>query len=193
MKRVMLLPLAAAFVLSAFSSSAQVVPAKKEETKAKVKTRNVKMKVKGDLSAIALPYEAGYSSQFITGDPAYSKLVLDLWKDFDNNTFERNASAFVDTVVMMMADGTFLRGLQQVTDAAKTYRSSLASMASTLDAVMSVHSIDRDEDWVLVWGTTTETDKSGHAKKLLLHEAWRIDKDGKVNYMMQYARTEPKF
>lgn len=193
MKRAFLLSLAAAFLLTAFSASAQVTPAKNEETKAKIKTQNVKMKVKGNLSAIPLPYEVGYSSQFMPGDPAYSKLVLDIWKDFDNNTFDRNAGAFADTVVMMMSDGTTMRGLKQVLDAAKTYRSSLGAVQSTIDAVMSSHSIDKDEDWVLVWGKTKETDKNGHTKTALLHEAWRIDKDGKINYMVQFARAEPKF
>jgi hypothetical protein len=192
MKQLILLSLTAILLLATTNVSAQATPAKRSETKTKVKTQNLKMKVKGDLDAVPMPYPIGYSSQFITGDPAYAKTVLELWKDFDNNTFDRTASAFADTVVMMLTDGTVLRGLPAMMDAMKTYRSSLLSVESTIDAVLSTHSIDRDEDWVLVWGTTKETDKSGTTKTMLLHEAWRLDKDGKVNYMMQYTRAEAK-
>jgi hypothetical protein len=192
MKRAFLLSLAAAFLVNVFSASAQVAPAKKEETKAKVKTQNVKMKVKGNLSAVPLPYSVEYSSQFIMGDPAHAKTVLDLWKDFDNNTFDRNPGAFADTVTINLADGTRLQGLQQVMDGAKTYRSALAAMESAVSAVMSVHSIDRDENWVLVWGESTETDKNGQKKTTALHEAWRLNKDGKVDLMLQYTHAAPK-
>lgn len=192
MKRLLILSLTTVFLLSALFASAQVTSAKNEETKAKVKTQNVKMKVKGNLSAIPLPYQIGYSSQFIIGDPAYSKLVLDLWKDFDNNTFDRNPGAFADTVAMRMTNGNWLRGFKEVVDGAKTYRSSLASAESTIDAVTSLHSIDRDEDWVLVWGTTKETTKSGDPRNVPLHELWRINKDGKVDLMMQFTHGESK-
>lgn len=192
MKRAFILPLAAAFLLASLSSYAQVIPAKNEETKAKVKTKNVKMKVKGNLNAVPLPYPIQYSSQFMPGDPAYSRLVLDMWKDYDNNTLDRNPGAFADTVVMYFADGASLKGVQEVMEAGKASRASLASVQQTVDAVMSVHSIDKNEDWVLVWGAAKETDKSGNAKTVPLHELWRINKDGRVDLVLQYTHAEPK-
>lgn len=174
-------------------ANAQVTPVKQSDTKAKVKTQNLKMKVKGDMEAIPLPYAVNYSSKFVSGDPAHAKTVLDLWKDFDNNTFDRNAAAFADTAIMQLTDGTVVRGAEAMIDGAKAYRSSLASVNSTVDAVLSTRSIDRDEDWVLVWGTTVETDKAGKTKTMLLHEAWRLNKDGKVDFMMQFSRAEPRF
>lgn len=192
MKRAIILPLSTAFVLLSLLASAQTMPARKEETKAKVKTQTVKMKVKGDLNAVPLPYPVTYSSQFMPGDPAYAKTVLDIWKDFENNTLDNSAGHFADTIVIYSADGTVLRGLQNAMDGAKTYRSSMASLANTVDAVMSVHSIDKDEDWVLVWGNEKVTDKSGQSKTMPLHELWRINKDGKIDMVIQYTNVAPK-
>ncbi len=192
MKQFSRLALTAISLLFAGVGISQVTPAKRTETKTKVKTQNLKMKVKGDLDAVPLPYSVMYSSQFITGDPANAKKVLDLWKDFDNNTFDNHASDYADTAVIQFADGTVLRGQAAILDGSKTYRSSLALAESTISAVLSTHSIDKDEDWVLVWASTKETDKAGKSKTMLLHEAWRLNKDGKVDLVMQYSRTQPR-
>lgn len=192
MKRFVSLSLFAAFLLGSLAASSQAKQAANTETKAKVKTQNLKMKVKGNLSAVPLPYPVTYSSQFIMGDPSYSKMVLDLWKDFDNNEFNRSAALLADTVAFRMANGYWMKGAKEVVDGANTYRSSLASAESTVAAVLSLHSIDKDEDWVLVWGTTKETDKSGKTTSMPVHELWRINKAGKVDQMLQYTYTEAK-
>lgn len=58
-------------------------------TKQKFKDDNGKMKMKGQDRMMAYPYTAGYSSNFVIGNPANSKLVLNAWKDWENNTLDR--------------------------------------------------------------------------------------------------------
>lgn len=190
MKHLFFLPLLVTFSLLGTIASAQENQIKKTSVKSKVKAQNVKMKIKGDLEEVALPYPVSYSSKFVTGNPFYPKMVLDMWKDFDENTFDRNAGLYADTVVMRLANGMTLRGYKDVMETAKAYRGTLAAVESKIDAVMSVNSVDTDEDWVLVWGSSKETDKTGKTKEMILHEAWKINKDGKVAQMLQYAVSE---
>ncbi len=35
-------------------------------------------------------YTANYSSNFAIGNPAHSKMILDMWKDWDDNAFNRH-------------------------------------------------------------------------------------------------------
>src|SRR5690349_7753982 len=49
---------------------------------------------------VAYAYPIAYSSDFSIGDPKYAQTVLQLWKDYDNNSFDDHKDAFADSVTM---------------------------------------------------------------------------------------------
>jgi hypothetical protein len=137
------------------------------------------------MDKMSYPYMAGYSSDFTIGNPADAKKILELWKDFDNNTFDAH-DYFADTAVMYFPDGTMAKGKDSIMAGAKQFRSSMSSVTSTLDAWVPLKSVDRNENWVAVWGTETDTSPDGKVDKRDLHEIWRFNKDGKVDFMKQF-------
>ncbi len=137
---------------------------------------------------VSYPYPIGYSTQFEMGDPEKSKTILDLWKDFDNNTLDHAASSFADTVTMMLSGMETHTSRDSTIASTKAYRGSLGSVTSKVDVVMSVKSTDKNEDWVLVWGTEIHKSKKNITDSVYLHEIWRFNKDGKVDYMEQFSR-----
>jgi hypothetical protein len=52
---------------------------------------------------------------------------------------------------------------------------------------MPLRSVDKNEDWVALWGTETDTFADGKIQKRDIHEIWRINKDGKVDFMKQFT------
>ena len=155
--------------------------------KQKIKTQKVSTKEKDmQMDNMSFPYTANYSSDFKIGNPANSKMILELWKDFDDNAFDRH-DYFADTAVMFLPDGSVVRGKDSITAAAKRYRGALSSSTSTLDAWVPLKSVDRNENWVALWGTETDTSPDGKTQKTDLQEIWRINKDGKVDFMKQIA------
>ena len=159
---------------------------KMKEDKVKMKDDKTKMKAKGmEMANTSYPYTAGYSSNFRIGDPVNSKMILELWKDFDDNTFD-NHDYIADTAVMFFADGTMAKGKDSLLMGVKQYRGSLSNVSSTVDAWVPLRSVDRNENWVAIWGTGTSTDANGKVNKKDLHEIWRINKDGKVDFMKQF-------
>ncbi len=140
------------------------------------------------------PYKANYSSDFSMGNPQNSKIVLDLWKDWDDNAFDRH-DYMADTVVMFFPDGSMVKGKDSAMAGAKRYRGSMSSATGTIDAWMPLKSNDKNENWVAIWGTETDTFNDGKTQKRDLHEIWRINKNGKVDFMKQFASEhaeEPK-
>jgi hypothetical protein len=137
-------------------------------------------------SQSTLPYKASYSSDFKIGNPAYSKMILDLWKDWDDNTFDKH-DYFADTVVMYLPDSTVVRGKAENMAGAKKYRGSMTSAKSVIHAWVPLHSNDTKEDAVAIWGTETDTWPDGRVEKRDLHEVWWFNKDGKVSVMRQWA------
>lgn len=132
------------------------------------------------------PYEIHYSSKFEFADPEKSKMILELWKAFDNNNFDNVKDRFADTVMMKFPDMVMHASRDSIINATKAYRSTLLSVTSKVDVVMSVKSTDKNEDWVLVWGDEIHTDKKNKTDTVALHEVWALDKNGKVSFMQQY-------
>lgn len=137
------------------------------------------------------PYKAEYSSNFAIGNPAHSKMVLELWKDWDDNAFDRH-NYMADTVVMYFPDGSMVKGKDSAMAAAKQYRGSMKSAVSTIRAFISLKSVDRNENWVAVWGDETDTYPDGKTETKELQEIWRINKDGKVDFMKQFSSMPTK-
>ena len=159
------------------------------QQKVKMKEDKMKMKDKGmKMEAGSYPYKAGYSSNFRIGDPANSKMILELWKDFDDNTFD-NHDYIADAAVMLFADGSMSKGKDSLLAGVKQYRGSLTNVSSKLDAWIPLKSVDKNENWVALWGSETYTDASGKVENRDIQEIWRINKDGKVDFMKQFAAT----
>lgn len=137
------------------------------------------------------PYQPTYSSSFEIGDPAQARMVLELWKDYDENALDRHASWFADTAVIYLASGEVVRGLDSMLAGVKKYRSSIAKVKTTLHAWVSLRSTDRKENWVALWATEEDTSKDGTTTAVSLHEIWRINRAGKIDEIRQYAQEVP--
>jgi hypothetical protein len=133
------------------------------------------------------PYVAAYSSKFKMAEKSYAGEILALFKDYENNTIDKHADMIADTVTMVMANGTVIKGRANNLASIKKYRSSIKNLKFTLEAWMSLRSVDRDQIWVAIWATEDFTDKDGKQVTINLHEIWGFNGDGDVSIMRQYA------
>ena len=160
---------------------------KDKDDKIKMKDDNTKIKIKDkDGMDMAYPYTATYSSNFVMGNPAHSRMILNMWKDWDDNAFDRN-DFWADTIAIYLPDGTVMKGKSAAMEGAKKYRGGLASAKSTVHAWVPLRSTDKNENWVAIWGTEVDTWPDGKVETLELHEIWRINKDGKIDLMRQFT------
>jgi hypothetical protein len=77
-------------------------------------------------------------------------------------------------------------------EGAKKFRSGLTTVKSTVDAWVPLKSTDKNEDWVTIWGTETDTWPDGKIDTYNVHEVWRINKDGKIDLMRQFTSKMPQ-
>ncbi len=135
---------------------------------------------------VKAPYKANYSSSYRMGNPAYSAIILNLWKDWDDNQLKRH-DYFADTIKMWLPDSTVISGKANALEGASKFRSSMASASSVLHAWAPLHSIDKGDDMVCVWGSETDTYPDGRVDIRELHEVWWFNKAGKVSMMRQWV------
>ena len=203
MKKLFVLTLS--LLLLAYSSPAQQTKVKKEPGKQKTKTetpegKESKVKVEDDKMVIknegvgadlVYPYTAEYSSQFVPGTPAHARPVLELWKAWEAADLHRQAAALADTVMIDLADGQTARGKDSVLSVLRRQRSALTASKAVVEAWLPFRSLDRDESWVAVWAREEAADQSGKVSVTRYHEMWRINKDGKIDYLRRYAAPQP--
>ena len=133
-------------------------------------------------------YTPTYSGDFEIGDPKYAQTILDLWKDFDNNTFDNHKDAFADSVYLDFSGGDHFAGTRDsLISNMKAYRASLGTSTSTVIAWSTLKPKGKDETWVIVWGKEID-EKNGKKDSVNLNENWMFNKDGKISFMTQYAQ-----
>lgn len=153
----------------------------------------------GDSSTAAAPatsltyaYTPTYSADFEMGDPKYAQTVLDIWKDYDNNTFDNHKDAFADSVYLDFNDGNKFAGTRDsLISMIKGYRTSLGTATSSVDGWVTLKPKGKDETWVCIWGKEID-EKNGKKDSINLNENWLFNKDGKITYMTQYAQHYKK-
>ena len=148
---------------------------------------------KKETVAVTYPYNIDYSSSFEIGDAAQARMLLELWKDWDNNTLAMSGSKFADSVNLNFADGTNISGPKDsVIAISQRYRDMFSKVESSVSAVIPLKSTDKNENWVTVWGKEVYTDKKGKTDSSFLQETWRFNKEGKVDLLYQYrAKPQP--
>jgi hypothetical protein len=142
---------------------------------------------------LTYPYTADYSSDFEIGDAKNAQTLLQLYKDFDNNTLDNSKNSFAEVDTMIFADGNMYVGSRDSLIALATKsRGRMGSVVDSVHAWIPLRSKDRNEDWVVIWSREISTDAKGKKSVRELQETWRFDKNGKINLMYQYLQAPPK-
>jgi hypothetical protein len=143
---------------------------------------------KENMPAVTYPYEIGYSAQFEIGDVEQSKKILDIWKDFDNGDVTVHKDYFADSIELHFPDGSMMHNVKDsVLAVTNSWRKGYSEVKSYVDAIIPLRSIDKKENWVTVWGKEVHTMK-GKTDSVDLQETWRFNKDGKIDFLLQYKR-----
>jgi hypothetical protein len=137
------------------------------------------------------PYKVQATNVTI-GNPAYAQKVLWFWKYFDDNTLDKVNDLFADDVMAVFADGSTVKGKDNLMKACKTYRNSFASVSSEVAACVTLKSPDNPRiEVVSIWGVETDTAKDGTVTKVQLNEVWYFTKEGKVVQVYQMTAKFP--
>ena len=134
-------------------------------------------------------YKATYSSNWVMAGSSYSNKVLACWKDFENNTLDKHASFFADTLSVMFADSKAKKGKAENLADIKKFRGSLKNYKVSVRAWISMKSVDKGDNLVCIWGEESYTGSDGKKVDHGLHEVWVFNKDAKITTIVQFSRV----
>lgn len=142
---------------------------------------------------VTLPYKVLYSSSFEMGNPAYAAMILQgSWKDWENNTMGNMKSWIADTIVAFHSNNEMTTGADSLIARWTRGRAEYTTVIDSVHAVIPTYSTDKKENWVMVWAKEINTDTKGKIDTVELMETWRINKDGKADFLLQYDRHARK-
>jgi hypothetical protein len=138
--------------------------------------------------AVALPYTASYSSNFVLGKPADVLTVLNSYKAWQDNDMAALRATIGDSLTLIFASGhvSSATGDSSVKEA-KKYRDSLTKVEISFDAWTSNHSVDKNQDWVNVWYKEIDTHKNGKVDSAY-YEDDNLLKDGKIVWISSHEQ-----
>jgi hypothetical protein len=141
------------------------------------------------VKTIQSPYHIDYSSKFTIDDPKNAESLLAIWKAYDNGDLSVSKELFADTIEAYLSNGAVMRASRDSMLAGiQAVRNSFKTAVDRVSAITAVKSADRNEHWVLIWGTEIDTYKNGKIDSTDLQETWRFNEAGKANLVFQYKR-----
>jgi hypothetical protein len=155
---------------------------KADETAAKPEEKN-------EAVAIDYPYKAAYSSYFSIGDANHSKMVLDLYKMWEDGKVDDFKSLLADSVSIEFPDGNKFSNntVDSLINFAKQFRKTLSSVKLEFDGWTPVHSNDMKDDYVLVWYREYTTTMKGKVDSLRGHAYFQI-KNNKIRSWSEFEQ-----
>ncbi len=137
---------------------------------------------------LAYAYKATYSSDVtVPSKPELAKMVLTIWKMFENKQIDSLKKYYADTVTYNNSDGLHFYGSSdELLDYARKDVEGLDSLRFDISMWQSLHLNDKNEDWVYIWAAERRYEKNGKADTSLIHEQWKVE-NGKVSYFNQYV------
>ena len=127
------------------------------------------------------------------GNPAYSNIVLRVWKDFENNSMDNSRAYFADNVVGHSSNGDVITGKENMFKTSNDYRNSFKDVKFKIIACTTLKSPgDGDHEIVMIWAESNYTTQDGTIQKVNEQEAWYFNKQGKIDQFYQFAALAPK-
>lgn len=138
--------------------------------------------------SIVMPYEATYSSDFSMGKPELVKVVLDMYKAVEENRMEDLGKYYADSVIRYnFAQKQIVLTRDEMVKLATDFRAQFKEFSETPLAFTSLHSNDRNEDWVITWIKEKVVYNNGKVDSTTYQENWRF-RDGKIYMVDSYAK-----
>ena len=142
---------------------------------------------------LTYPFKAQYSSDLtVPSRPEYAQRVLTVWKMYEQKQIDAMKPYYADTVTYDDANGNHFHGpAEGLLEIAKKEMDKMDSLRFDISMWESVHSNDKNEDWVNIWCRERAYPKAGKPDTALMFEKWMI-KDGRIYYFNQYYAKLPK-
>nr|MCU0386728.1 nuclear transport factor 2 family protein [Flavihumibacter sp.] len=117
------------------------------------------------------------------GDPQLAGTIANLYQAWDSDSPTDMASYLADSTVFDWPNGVRVSTNKETVEAVlRKWRNTYSSTTNTPFSLISLHNIDRNQDWVIAWVWNKWQTKDGKKDSMLVCDNWLL-KNGKVVYL----------
>jgi hypothetical protein len=155
--------------------------------------KNAAQKAEAKTDSVTMPYKASYSSSFTISDNVKNEqLVLQSYKDWQDNKISNAPAYFADTVQLDFSDGSkYKMRRDSMVKVFQRIRDSLSSSKIDVVTTINLHSTDKNQDWVSVWYKQTDTYKNGKIDSSFFNDVNNVV-NGKIVYVSSFRQVLKK-
>lgn len=127
------------------------------------------------------------------GDPANTKMVLDMYHAWDSNDAAAVAGFFADSAVLDMPNTPRrVFNKENVYEKFGRARKQYTNTSHQILSAISLHNDDNNDDWVQILAYNKWTYQDGGRDSMLYYDNWRL-KNGKIDYLitLEQAPSRP--
>lgn len=126
------------------------------------------------------------------GDPQNTKIILDMYRAWDDNNPAAVASFYADSARMDLPGGTRITlGNKDIYAYLKKARALYGATYNQIISAYALHNEDKNGDWVMVMTYNKWEYDDGSKDSTLYLDNWRV-KDGKIVYLNSLEQTPSK-
>jgi hypothetical protein len=128
-----------------------------------------------------VPYKAVYTS-WVPGDANNIKIALDMYKNWDDKKMDLVEHVFADSATFDDPSGHRSSVVRpHLIDSLKKWRAYSDTSYSSIVTAISIHSPDKNEDWVCIWAMN-HWSRKGKLDSSFSNDNWQF-KNGKIVYL----------
>jgi hypothetical protein len=131
-------------------------------------------------------YTSNYSNQWEKGNASYSKTAMSFLKDFETDNFSQNELLAEDAIEFHFMGVNDVFDKAKVIAKLKELRAPLKNFKIRLQTIISLKSVDSEEDWVFAYGNMTDIKGNGALHDINFFQQYSFDKAGKITQIKQY-------
>jgi len=126
------------------------------------------------------------------GDPANTKLILDMYHAWDAKNADAVAGFFADSAFLDMPNAQRMTlNKSNVYEKFGKARKQFTNTSHRIISAISLHNDDLNDDWVQILCYNKWTYQDGGKDSMLYFDNWRV-KNGKIDYLTTLEQTPPK-
>jgi hypothetical protein len=153
-----------------------------EQDKEKIQRidKSIKTKVDEALKGRSHLFTSTYSAQWTKGDSANTEVVMKFMNSWENNSID---TSLLSLWVYFKND---YEKKEILLDKLRMERNNFAKWKISVSSIIPVKSIDREENWVIVYGTVNKRDLKDNMSAINFTQWYKVNKENRIEFFKEF-------
>jgi len=142
--------------------------------------KSIKIKVTDAIKVRSHIYTSTYSAQWTKGDSSNTEVVMKFMKSWENNSIDTS----------LLSNFVYFKNnwekKESIMDNLRIELNNFAKWKFSVSSIIPVKSIDRNENWVIVYGTLNKRDFKDNMTAINFTQWYKVNKENRIEFFKEF-------